>query len=305
MILEEPIHYNPNIKRGKNVIYINEWVNQDILKVKDIAELNGHELNFLDYESFRRKFVNIQNTNFLLYTGIVQAIRAFWQKIKNYNIPKKDRKVIFFHLVLEAVKEGNQKVRDSLDLDVEPPTSTVKWNNLFPNINWKVIFKKCNLTTKDTQLLWFQFRVLHRILPTERYLHICKIKESPNCRRCGEEESIIHLLYDCEFAQRFWVNLGNALRNNCHNCARLSFSLELVIFGSKNNFITDKGFDFILLLAKFYVYKCKFLDTPPNLRIFLGELRFRLKIERTIAIRNNRGNRFNLDWYPYRDFVYS
>ena len=47
-LLEEPIHYNPNIKRGKNVIYINEWVNQDILKVKDIAELNGHELNFLD-----------------------------------------------------------------------------------------------------------------------------------------------------------------------------------------------------------------------------------------------------------------
>ena len=39
-------------------------------------------------------------------------------------------------------KEGNQKVRDSLDLDDEPPTSTVKWNNLFPNINWKVIFKK-------------------------------------------------------------------------------------------------------------------------------------------------------------------
>ena len=148
-------------------------------------------------------------------------------------------------------------------------------------------------------------RVLHIILPTERYLYICKIKDSPNCKRCGEEESISHLLYNCEFAQRCWVNLGNALRKKCHNCARLSFSLELVIFGSKNNFITDRGFDFILLLAKFYVYKCKFLDTPPNIRIFLGELRFRLKIERNIAIRNNRGNRFNLDWYPYRDFIYS
>ena len=305
LILEEPIHHNPNIKRGKKVVYITEWVNNDILKVKDIAELNGNRLEFLDYETFRRKFVNVQNTNFLLYTGIIQAVRTFWQKMQTNNIPKKDKKVMFFHLVLEAVKEGNQKVRDSLDLDNEPPTSTVKWSNLFPDISWKLIFKKCNQTTKDTQLLWFQFRVLHRILPTERYLHICKIKDSPNCKRCGEEETISHLLYNCEFAQRFWVSLGNALRINCHNCARLSFSLELVIFGSKNNFITDKGFDFILLFAKFYVYKCKFLETPPNIRIFLGELRFRLKIERHIAIRNNRGNRFNLDWYPYRDFVYS
>ena len=140
LILEEPIHHNPNIKRGKKVVHIKEWVSNNIFKVKDIAEFNEHGLNFLDYESFRRKFVNVKDTNFLLYTGIVQAIRTLWHKMQNNNIHKKDKNVVFFHLVLEAVREGNQKVRDSLDLDDEPPTSAVKWNNLFRNINWKISF---------------------------------------------------------------------------------------------------------------------------------------------------------------------
>ena len=302
-LLEEPIHYNPSFKRGKEVIHIKEWVTNTILKVKDIAEISDNTLTFLDFENFRRKFYNVNDTNFLVYNGIVQAIRSFIQKTdKNLRTHTKN-KLIFSSRVWTIVMGGNQKVREALDSDDLLPTCTIKWNILFHDLNWKNIFKKCHKTSKDTQLQWFQFRLIHRILPTERYLYICKIKDSPNCKRCGEEETISHLLWNCEPVQRFWKELENSLRSKCQHCERIAFNLELVIFGTKSNVITDKGFDFILLMAKFYIYKCKFQENLPEFHVFISQLIYRLKIEKNIAFKTDSIEIFERTWYSYKELL--
>ena len=121
------------------------------------------------------------------------------------------------------------------------PTASLKWNLHFPNLNWKTIFSKCYKTSRDTQLQWFQARLLHRILPTEKYLHMCKIKDSPSCKFCRDSvETITHLFWECEVVKKFWDELLILLHERCQHCSRLYFCIELIIFGGTNNITTDK-----------------------------------------------------------------
>ena len=43
-----------------------------------------------------------------------------------------------------------------------------------------------------------QTRINHRLLPTKKYLHNMKLAQSPNCNFCQEEETISHMLWECQ-----------------------------------------------------------------------------------------------------------
>ena len=75
---------------------------------------------------------------------------------------------------------------------------------------------------------------------------------------------------------------------------RLTLDTNLVLFGTSDNITTDRAFDFILLFAKFYIYKCKLQSTVPTLVTFLLQLKLRSNLE---IITNQK---INTVWYPYK-----
>ena len=293
-LLDEPIQYNDNIKRGNQVIIKKEWIDNNIITIRDIT--NSDDLTLMDFNSFKTKYINTRNTHFLGFNGITHTIKQFLTKIKN-NL---DNKHICSFWVWETIKNGNLKIREALENDEILPTATFKWNRIFPNLNWKTIFIKCFKTTIDTQLQWFQARIIHRILPTRRYLNMCKIVNSPQCLFClNNEETLIHLFWECNVVKKFWQDLENMLRNKCINSARFSFSLELVIFGTSSFIKTDKVIEFIILFAKFYIYKCRFQDSTPNHLTYMINLKHRYLTEKLLAIRCNKYSIFQRSWFPY------
>merc|ERR1711963_301810 len=126
--------------------------------------------------------------------------------------------------------------------------------------------------------------------------------DSPICLFCrNHEETLCHLFWECQFVQKFWKDLETLLRLKCYNCSGFSFKLDLVIFGSSEGIRTDTAVDFIILYAKFYIYKCRFTDNIPDLLLFLRDLKNRLVIEKLSAIRRNKDGQFQLRWYPYTE----
>ena len=60
-----------------------------------------------------------------------------------------------------------------------------KWNNNL-NLNvddktWQDVFKVCFYNSNDNNLVWFQLRILYRILGTNSYLNKIGITPSPIC----------------------------------------------------------------------------------------------------------------------------
>ena len=83
------------------------------------------------------------------------------------------------------------------------------WNNeLIINIDedtWQKAFKICFKWIQDNNLIWFQYRLLHRFLGTQKPLS--KIGKTPTsdfllCK--SHPESIIHLFSLCPCTINFW-----------------------------------------------------------------------------------------------------
>ena len=107
------------------------------------------------------------------------------------------------------LKRGSRGVHSILNEYCQTPKNVCKWNQLFAELNWGEIFCKPILTTKDTQLRWFQFRILHRSLPTGCYLYLRHLTETPICDFCShEEETLLHLFWECPAVQSFWSDVS-------------------------------------------------------------------------------------------------
>ena len=70
----------------------------------------------------------------------------------------------------------------------------------------------CFKTLQNNSLIWFQLKILYRILGTHQYLHKIGLSDSPICSRCNNtSESILHRLAQCNESKNFWISLENLI----------------------------------------------------------------------------------------------
>ena len=64
--------------------------------------------------------------------------------------------------------------------DIDIPTSIKKWNTVLQldnDFDWKKLLKTSIFCTDEIRLRWFNIRILHRIIATNKYLFQCIIKK--------------------------------------------------------------------------------------------------------------------------------
>ena len=181
----------------------------------------------------------------------------------------------------------------------------IKWDNQFGTLNWNRIFMKCYKTTIDVKLRWFQMRLLYRVLPTNRLLHIKRIKDNDMCNFCQTTiQTIPHLFWDCPHVVIFWRNLNDTFIHKLPHAQNLQLSKELVLFGYKDNVYMDKPMDLFILLAKYHIYSCKMSNNFPSGHVFLKLFKYRYKLEKLNMYNpDNNYDKFNLDWMPYTSIL--
>ena len=176
--------------------------------------------------------------------------------------------------------------------------SEQKWIEQFSdeNLTWNNIYTSRLQATKDVRLQNFQYKCLMRIIPTNKYLLKCKIKETALCEFCSMEiETINHLFWECNHVQHFWTNLAMFLLR--HNIT-INFSLKYVTFciTERTNCIETQVKNFIILLGKYFIFKNKYQGTQPTLEHFKLYLSQRIKVEKYIYFTNDRIAQFDRKW---------
>jgi hypothetical protein len=62
---------------------------------------------------------------------------------------------------------------------------------------WEFVYILSNNCTLDNTLKMFQYKLLHRTIPTNTFLYKCRLVETELCAFCGEtREIIMHLFCD-------------------------------------------------------------------------------------------------------------
>ena len=81
-----------------------------------------------------------------------------------------------------------------------------------------------------------------------------------------------------EHTQSFWARFEMCLKENSFNYTRFSVNPTLILFGHDGKTTANEGFDFILLHAKFFVYKFRLNKLKPTLEAFIDNWNTYMKL---------------------------
>lgn len=297
-ILAEKIYYNDKFTIGKNTFFYKEWFDKGIFCIGHFINNDG---TFMSYNIFKEKY-NV-TVNFLTYAGCIEIFKKY---ITHFDVTLTDN-VFQEHSrnwnLINNTKKGARVFYDTLIQSDSKPNCCDKWQEKFDRtFNWKYIFRKAKKIS-DVKLKWLQIRILHRIIGTNIILSKMGIAGSDLCSLCQKtKENIQHLFWSCEHSQVFWKKIEEELNKFPHT-KNVKLTEYIVLFGHDDNFKTDPAFDFIIMLAKSFIYRCKYSSTIPEYKSFKVLLIHRCKIEKYAASLIMNTTQHNSIWSPYIDFM--
>ena len=146
---------------------------------------------------------------------------------------------------------------------------------------------------RDTYLLSFQYKLLHRIIPTNTFLYKIKIKDTKLCTFCKtDDETIEHLFFDCTLVNSFWEDFSLKLKQFFVN---FEIDKRQIFLGYEQESLF---LNFMILFAKNYIYKCKFKENIPNIVDIKNRLEKYYAAEVCTAQKNNKLFSCERFWAP-------
>ena len=300
----QPLWYNDSVKVGGKSTFYKRWFKNGIVYIYDLFDEKGQ---FLDFNYFQN-VLKIQTT-FIEYQGIIQALRT---EIYRLNLNRKEQNVIRPALpsalkVLLYNNKGCQRIYKIFCDNSDLPTAQRKWNNelLLPEtFQWHKVYILPYKTTCDTNIRWFQYRLLQRILSTNTFLFKIGIAQNNTCSFCRTDtESLLHLFWDCNVVKNFWSDLTNWLKEDCVHINELNISKHDAIFGIYNRKQADSVINLIVLLAKQFIYRMKYKNSVPLIEIFKKSVLLQYNVEKYIAYSNCNWDKFNKKWTSYKQLL--
>ena len=147
---------------------------------------------------------------------------------------------------------------------------------------WKNIYS----FNRETQLREFQWKLLHRLLPCNKYLFYWKKVDSMHCNLCHVTDSLEHRYLFCDIARTLWAKITNII------CRFLDKNMRLenvdIIFNSFSGIsfhtkLEEKIVKNIVLIGKWSIHKYWISDRKIPIRvIFKHEFVMRYKIEKEL-----------------------
>ena len=244
-------------------------------------------------------------TNFLVWNSLLHAIPAQWKRILEYEKPSRaELPKIFsnFNSVAKCAQWAYPKLLRTVPVTV-PEKALGKWRiefDLVSPINGAISFKTMYAATADFKLRWLQLRIMHRIIPTNSRLCIYGIRPSDSCDRCpGLRESLLHLFWLCPPVLLFWTQLRRALG------LRNPLTAPSVILGMNlgNSRLKANQLYVCILLGKWYIWRCRYTKTLPNIQGFTRMCAEYIRVERYSALMTDTLPNFNRDWAQLNEIL--
>ena len=292
---------NKNIKIAGKSLYIKNLVEQNIIFIQDLMT---QEHNFLDYPEFKARKNDVISCRD--YKALIRAIKRYIARDRRISEQiQEDKPQIDFSCTRHRMITGKyidisqaksrDYYREFLELKTGFASALIKWTDNY-HIDEEVFYNSLPRTkrsTGNTQLIAFQFKIMHNIINNRDNLYKWKISDSNVCQKCNEnaKEDIIHEFVNCKWSKEVIrligkeLNLINTFKNITHTN---------LIFGE-----SDCTINCILLLVKLVIHKCRQDSKPFHINFFKNELyKHIISDKRTL-----KPCLFTNKWAKFRDLV--
>ena len=297
-IRKEMLWCNRSIRIGGKTVYIDSLYQKGIKIIDDIVKKNG---TLMSLDELKSKYPGVK-INFLTYEALLRGIPQLWKQ-RLTSIPSKkvsereknDAPSIYVNNHEHSITNIRSKNFYDIGLNHKTPKAVIRWEELgYRNMNWEKIFSIPYECTKSTKLQSLQFRILHRYIPTRRYLYIRNVTNTPKCLHCSSEDTMEHFLLHCTSCKQIWIQIFRALSISSQNASKY------ILFGMphKNNAV-----NLIILIVKQYLVSCKLSqeDRKPSYEGVRALISYHVSVEKYTAVVHNAVDVFFSKWQGVLD----
>ena len=291
---------NSNIRSGNSPLFYQNWLDKGIKTFEDIFD--NRSKTFYTFE-FMQYLYNIPANDFMKYLSLINSIPKEAKQILGQEIRDENSAKVKLEKLLSS-KRVNKYVYDlqinQIKVEIKQKQ---KWTTILNKdiTDWKPIFRLSHEITLDNTIRNFNYKYLMGIIRTNKELFKFSMVNSTLCDFCGHTaENICHLFWECEHTQAFWVKLSNALEA-CHINVDINFTnISLGILNIKQHKIPV---NYIIVLAKYFIFKCKCQQEKPNFNHFKNYFKEKINIEKHIAYRKGKAEMHNAYWNQFQMFT--
>lgn len=304
----QPLINNVTFSPGIGHSIFNNWHNKGLKLICNFFEKDV----FLSFEQIQNRFGIPQKDFFgflqmrhyvrssLSFPGdlpILNPIEIFLLKFNENTIPQKKFISLCYTTLMESNSQTAHSARSLWEADMGTELGDEIWSNAF--VSAKKIFT-CNRLREN------QYRILHRLQRTPRFLHKISPQISPFCIKCKNSVgTYYHCVWQCPIIQRFWRNVATELHSIFHQ--QIPVDSMLFLFGHSVRPIVPPGQMMVLCKLLHVARRCILLQWiqvhPPSVTQWYREIFKILPMERVSALAKGNSNFFYKTWHPLLDYL--
>ena len=285
-IADQVIWMNSHIRRGNYPFLLPTWLEKDIFLVKDLFNHDG------SYKSLSQ--LNLPESEWMNYNSVKQSLPLSWCMEPSECA---DKPTSLYGKMLTCANTS----RFAYNLLIEDGWAVLKYLRRWQEsgldleyIEFEDAFNRLFLITKLTKFRDFQYRMLLGKLVTNADLYAWGTTECDRCTFCNNQsESLEHILWQCEYVRE----IRQLIVELCELCdCNIPRWKDVLLNGvhEKDAHILN----FVLVVAKQYVYRCKCLNVLPNIYQYKKELRYLYDIDLFNARKMYRAHIVESKWNP-------
>ena len=167
------------------------------------------------------------------------------------------------------------------------------------SVSWPKCFTSLYAFTDDYKLRWLQLRILYRIVPANERSTI-PIWHSANGQLCP--------LFWCArvpTAPVLAMPSSIALLGSTHTNSQFRNAINRAMLRSKlgRSCAPEKQIYVCILLGKWYIWRCRFNKTKPNIQGFICMGIDYIRVERYAAMVTDSTDKFNCNWFQLNEIL--
>uniref|UniRef100_A0A1A8L6V8 Reverse transcriptase domain-containing protein n=1 Tax=Nothobranchius pienaari TaxID=704102 RepID=A0A1A8L6V8_9TELE len=266
-----PIWNNRYITIKNKSLYKKDWMDKGIWS---LIHLTDNEGRVMTHENFCHKYnITVDQNSF---ASIIRAIpiptlNLIQEIVSNsHSVSPALPHLVAGNFDFKSVKTPNKTIRKMLD-DISHPSlpfrNSIK--QIFPIDNIYSLrskYLKFPITPKAKEI---HYRVLNDVYPSGEFLRQRCGFETNKCVFCDDIETSVHLFFQCIYSEALWTDIHDWL----YTKMRIEpLSENDVIYGA---ILDNTEWDFlvnnIIIVAKFYIHKCRYGKVKPRFYAFHNE----------------------------------
>jgi hypothetical protein len=299
-IKNECIWLNEKIKANNKCLYSEYNLKKGILYISDIV---SNDNSFLSHTDINIKY-NVTWT-FLDMLQIRLTIPHEWKKTLAGEKPELNEDIVMYNKLRRYSK---LRTKDLYALLIEQNHDCLSKSNTQINLKTRYGLSDDDLkkvyiipytATRSTNLQTLQFKLLHKIINCNYWLHKIKILSSPMCRFCTQSETIEHFFYSCPYTKHFWYAMLSWWNNTNLLTLKELTEKDIMLGYLGDDAIT--ALNCCIMLGKNMIYRNKNNNIQPDIYTFHCDLKNYLEIERFIYTRDDKFYTFLDIWGDISD----